>query len=465
MGNTWYKSQSLRAVTYNACIFVIAWDFTDSYWYAYMDTFVYRGKDGMTWVLYSNTSIIHFIINAAGSGNSVGIKNGLNNAYRITITIGLDSSGKRMIYANYLVKLLYSYDHSIWFFNNEYNIRNNNTRMLMVAYFNSTWVTSINGGSNSIAYSTDGLNWNYVLNSMSILNIKSGSLSGTGALFVTNGSIILGHYNGQMVYSYDAINWKSVNIGGRALSDLFYSGSCFIGLAGTGSVGEIITSVDGIAWVYTSKYNNINFASDMAGGSLFNSRSAIKTPFLPGPQVTIQGPIGPPAQKLILNDITKSGIGSTLTNNGSIVYVSSAFSSAFVIDGTVIYPNIFSIFLNIKFNVTCPPGNTYRIVYTLAIGQSPSLNFSDGDLTNINTGERLSYGERYVSDVPFANALGYINVTQGTFIRSTNVILRNLIKNSNPWYIYFIAGSYTPNGVVINSPVISCQVINIASAT
>jgi hypothetical protein len=118
-GNTWYQSRSLGAVTYNSYILAIEWDFTDSYWYAYMDCFVYRAIDGMTWVFYSNTNVISFIIATVpisdldplspkritekilGNPNTPTIMT-------IRITIGLDGNGKRMIMSNYNDKLLYS---------------------------------------------------------------------------------------------------------------------------------------------------------------------------------------------------------------------------------------------------------------------------------------------------------------------------------------------------------------------
>jgi hypothetical protein len=454
-GNSWYQSKSLSAVTWNANIIAITWDFTDSYWYTYIGCFVYRAIDGMTWIFYSNTNIMSFIIQKIDSAAT---------SLKSPLTIGLDANGKRMIFSSYSSKLYYSYDHSIWYSCTGYNTLNTgNANPQMIIYFNSIWVTSIsaNAGNDTIAYSSDGLTWRSVINSSTIINP---SLFATNGLVIIASNVTSGFSNiGVRAYSYDAINWNIANTYGINLSDIFYTGSCFVGIGfslPSTLIGAIITSFDGIYWVYNSTYNGINFGVNMGGGSLFNSRSAIKPAYLPSPRGTTVSP------KLILNDINVSGGTTTIPNNASSnIYISSPFTSPFVVGGVVQYTNRFSIYLNISFNTTSTaPSVPITLYYTLAIGQANNLNYNSTTLYSVATGQTQQSNLNAMT-LAGAKAMGFIIVKQGNYTKSISMNITSTNTSSNPWYVYLLMIASNNNVITVNSPKISCQVINRPSLT
>jgi hypothetical protein len=460
-GNEWYQSTSLQAVIglNGPRIFAMQWDFTDSYWYAYTNYFVYRAKDGMTWVLYSNINIVSFIIQK--------ITNAAISYLGSPLTIGLDANGKRMIFASYDTKLYYSYDHSVWNLCTGYNNLNTTThKPKIIVYFNSKWVTSIsaNNANDSIAYSSDGLTWISVPNTNAIISPTH---------FATNGSILLAYKPlfqattniGVLAYSYDAINWSIANTYSIVLDDLFYSGSCFIGSGKslTGTTGGIITSVDGIRWVYTSKVNGADIGARSGGGSLFNSRSAMKPGYLSGPGGITLSP------KIILDDIqtisAKVIPETKTTNTSTIIYISSPFTNAF----NARCPNTFSYFLNISFNVTSTtPSIPIPIFYTLAIGQANNLTTDSTVLYNLagaNASGLTPYNVLSVPNTGGSGSVGVISVKSGNYTRS--IILNNIFKNNSPdpWYVYLMMISNSGNGnkITMNNIKISCKVLNRAS--
>jgi hypothetical protein len=440
-------------------MFAMQWDFTDSYWYAYMDCFVYRANDGMTWVLYSNINIVSFIIQKITNASVLQLGSPL--------TIGLDANGKRMIFASYGSKLYYSYDHSIWNSCTGYNTLNSgNDNPKIIVYFNSKWVTSINANStnDTIAYSSDGLTWISVPNSKNIV---------IPTHFATNGSILLaykslisvGANSGVLAYSYDAISWNIANTYSMNLNELFYSGSCFIGtgqhLTDTTKYA-IITSFDGIRWIYSSKINGQDITYGTRGGSLFNSRSAMKPGYLSGPAGG--EPLSP---KLILDDTQtiSTKVITDLNDNSTIIYISSPFTSPF--GSTCI--NRFSYFINISFNVTSTtPLIPILINYTLAIGQANNLSTTSTVLFNLAIQTvALPYNVNPVSPMGSSRAMGFISVIPGNYTRS--ISLSHTFKNNsaNPWYVYLmmITPSGDGNKITMNNIRISCKVLNTPSIT
>lgn len=162
-----------------------------------------------------------------------------------------------------------------------------------------------------------------------------------------------------------------------------------------------------------------------------------------------------------MNDINVSGNTLLLPDNNNdsistIIYISSPFTSPYEPK----YPNRFSIYLNISFNVTYSSGTTpYMIYYTLAIGQANNLDTASESLFNLSTGTTLPASTNRITNAG-VNSMGFIRVTPGNYTKSIAINNNSLNPNRNPWYVYLLMIGSTNNVITVNNPKISCQVIN-----
>jgi hypothetical protein len=100
-------------------------------------------------------------------------------------------------------------------------------------------------GSNTIAYSNDGITWSPSANGNAIITLVGQGVAWNGSLWVAVGT---GTYT--IAYSHDGITWIGAattifSIGGYGVA---WNGSLWVAV-GNGSGNTIATSTDGITWI------------------------------------------------------------------------------------------------------------------------------------------------------------------------------------------------------------------------
>jgi hypothetical protein len=115
------------------------------------------------------------------------------------------------------------------------------------------WV-AVGTGTNSIAYSNDGINWTGVINSATLLFTVGYAVAWGGNIWVATGN------SGYNAYSYDGINWLQSGITGvtSPIYALGWNGNVWL-IAGGNSGTYIYYSYDGINWTIVNSNSNNNF--------------------------------------------------------------------------------------------------------------------------------------------------------------------------------------------------------------
>ena len=122
-----------------------------------------------------------------------------------------------------------------------------------VAWNGSMWVATAQG-SNTLAYSPDGFNWEGVEGSGVLLG-------GTAIRAAWNGTVWVATGNLGFAYSYDSSNWYPVlNSPTSNARGIAWNGSYFVATGGGPST--ICTSSDGITWTGVDASSNIFVAGD-----------------------------------------------------------------------------------------------------------------------------------------------------------------------------------------------------------
>jgi len=155
---------------------------------------------------------------------------------------------------------------------NSYSIFSN--QGYAVAYNGKIWV-AVGGGTNSIAYSYNGISWVPANSSTYWLS------SGYGVYWNGNYWMAFGNGNYTMAYSYDGINWNGIPLNNCAIVGLVYSAAWngYIWVAGGNGGNTMAYSYDGFAWTgmgaitfnstcYTVQWNGILW---VAGGNSGNT--------------------------------------------------------------------------------------------------------------------------------------------------------------------------------------------------
>ena len=396
-GNTWNVSNTLSAVTSGSYILHILWDFTDSYWYAYVDYNVYRGLDGMSWLFYSNTTIVK------ASNDTLGDYAILTRP----ITVGLDALGKRLLICPSRYRLLYSYDHRIWSTISGYNlIQTGTTSILNVVYSHSTWITCISG--NGPCYSGDGFTW--VL----------GTSTPESFLwyFATNGNIVVGANSIYSIYSLNGRTWilnPSLTLAYNVV-DLFYTGTFFIIITSE----TVSKSLDGINWrTNRSDPSGTSYISNLicrGGGSMLESKSAMNY------AIAKAGPVNTTSIDIItaLKESNIPWYVSTITNNsgtGAVlpfplkIYESAGFMDKFVINYTnQLVSHTFRIMVQINYlsGKSNFSTNPYPFYYNVLLSPYPTLNSNTVPITVPTTSMSISYSQ-YNGNFTTTNA-GLVNI-------------------------------------------------------
>ena len=120
------------------------------------------------------------------------------------------------------------------------------------------WV-AVGDGTNSIAYSSDGLNWNPVTGSNSLFTAAL-SVAWNGTMWVA-----VGNGTNKIAYSYDGIIWIGSTSGNNMYNfgyGVAWNGQMWVTVGYIGSF-RIAYSYDGIIWYVSTSGNNIfNFPSE-----------------------------------------------------------------------------------------------------------------------------------------------------------------------------------------------------------
>ena len=130
---------------------------------------------------------------------------------------------------------------------------------------------AVGSGTNSIAYSYDGLNWVG-------LGLSIFSISGYGVAFGTNSWVAVGQGTNSLAVSNDGITWTGLGTSiFSSATSVYWNGVTFIA-TGQG-VNTLATSPDGYNWtgLGSSTFTSIGYGS---GGKLPLSRYSVKEPHL-----------------------------------------------------------------------------------------------------------------------------------------------------------------------------------------
>jgi hypothetical protein len=125
----------------------------------------------------------------------------------------------------------------------------------------SLWV-ALGSGINTMAYSSDGINWNGLGN---ILFTEGRSLGYNGRIWVAGGT-----GPNTLAYSYDGLNWTGLGktIFNTGVYDFAWNGTLWVA-AGEDTTNTIAYSYDGIQWVGRGKTINTRVASVGWNGKMF----------------------------------------------------------------------------------------------------------------------------------------------------------------------------------------------------
>jgi hypothetical protein len=129
---------------------------------------------------------------------------------------------------------------------------------------------AVASGTRDISYSTDGINWNTVVNALPVSSTWSSVAYGNGRFVaITSGS------STGSAYSFDGVTWYSSNITVQA-THLMYGQGTFLAL-NSGSTNAYI-SEGGIEWrlktVTSSTYNAVAFGFNTSGVGVFATLTA-----------------------------------------------------------------------------------------------------------------------------------------------------------------------------------------------
>jgi hypothetical protein len=485
IGNRWNSSASLFAIAPSkSTLLSIVWDYIDTYWYAIVlsdlgDKFIYRGIDGMTWNYYSNSTI--------------------PNTKPFALTVGRDSLGRKLLMISDAANLLYSVDYIVWTYVPTFAYGNKATNstgpigrtgftaftgptgysgptgrtgttgtwwvnqgtgsVLSVGYAFSKWIANAYNPSNTaysnytLAYSSDGMNWNPIANTLSII--------GTGqVLFATNGIVLIAtSYNttpSYIAYSYNGIEWFSSRSSPFAVKvvDLLYSGFYFVAF----TVTSILQSTNGITWTSMA-----NAPLGLTGGSsMYTSRVAtntlIQTTLTPMSGPTLDGPTGLKGPKgdmnvLASSDIFIAWLATTITElTPTMIYVSRPI--------TILSPTM-SIFVTTNLTFAGQNVGTY-----LTLGWSESIPTSESMAYNV-----ALLGTDTSTSISSPACLSYSAGNSGPCSMNFSITLDNSNNTSPPIYnystgqiIYLSLWLQTDTPVTINSSAtVSCSIITLPS--
>jgi len=106
-----------------------------------------------------------------------------------------------------------------------------------VAWNGSMWIVGGMGAAYSMIYSYDGINWNPIPNSKSIMNIVNG-IAYNGSLWVAGGS--------SLAYSLDGINWTTTTQSFTEINEVFWNGTMW--MIGGQANSSMAYSYDGKNW-------------------------------------------------------------------------------------------------------------------------------------------------------------------------------------------------------------------------
>ena len=204
----------------------------------------YSTDNGITWNASPNGNTIFSVVESVATNGSMWLAGGL----------GINGYGFGNI-------LAYSTNGIYWTPINNSILENNMDFIKTICWNGTRWVVG-GAGTKSIAYSTDGFSWTMSSNSNSIM-LDVRSISWNGTRFVAGG-----HGINSLAYSTDGITWTASSNGNtlmETIEGVNTNGTYFVA---TGSYipynNTIVTSTDGITW--TAAANNPLAGSGTAVG-------------------------------------------------------------------------------------------------------------------------------------------------------------------------------------------------------
>uniref|UniRef100_A0A6C0EXL5 Uncharacterized protein n=1 Tax=viral metagenome TaxID=1070528 RepID=A0A6C0EXL5_9ZZZZ len=208
--------------------------------------------NGNIWVVSSTSS-------ESGEPSMVFSFNGINwfpvNNVVLTVINDIASSGPMWVAVGRggVCNIAYSYDGIYWY-NASASASNIFTNVNGVAWNGTIWV-AVGSGQNSLAYSSDGINWNVTGTSTNTFNTAY-DVAWNGAMWVAVGEVA--QYT--IAYSNDGMNWTGVSNSASSIftsagQGIAWNGSIWVA-AGQGN-NSMAYSQDGVNWTGSSNSTGI----------------------------------------------------------------------------------------------------------------------------------------------------------------------------------------------------------------